>query len=460
MTEALPPGPLLAYYGDDFTGSAAVMEVMSFAGLDSVMFLGPPSPERLAAFADRRCIGIAGIARSKPPAWMDEHLPPVYSALAGIGAPLIHYKVCSTFDSAPEIGSIGRAIDLGVETLAPKWVPLVVAAPAIGRYQLFGNLFAVVGGAGHRLDRHPVMARHPVTPMDEADLARHLARQTDRRIGLIDLPALQHGKAGPALTTLGGDDTPVVLIDAVDEPSLAAAGRLIWQGREACGFVAGSQGIEYALVAHWREAGLIPRSPPAMRVSPVERIAVVSGSCSPVTAGQIAHAGSHGFAPIRLDAARAVDTAAWESECGRTVAKALEALGQGASPLIFTAQGPDDPAVPGLTEACRSAGVEAATVNDRIGAGLGGILGTVLDASGLRRVLIAGGDTSGHATLALGVDALSAIAEIAPGSPLCRAYADDARRDGLELALKGGQIGGIDYFSAVREGGPIETSPP
>lgn len=460
MMEALPPGPLLAYYGDDFTGSAAVMEVMSFAGLDSVMFLRPPSPERLAAFADRRCIGIAGIARSKSPAWMDEHLPAIYHALAGIGAPLIHYKTCSTFDSSPQIGSIGRAIDLGVATLAPKWVPLVVAAPAIGRYQLFGNLFAVVGGTGHRLDRHPVMARHPITPMDEADLARHLARQTDRRIGLIDLPALQHGKAEPALTALRGDDTPVVLIDAVDEPSLAAAGHLIWQDREACRLIAGSQGIEYALVAHWREAGLIPRSPPAMRVAPVERIAVVSGSCSPVTAGQIAHAVSHGFAPIRLDAARAVDAPAWEAECARATAAALAALDQGASPLVFTAQGPDDPAVPALTEACWSAGADVGTVNDRIGAGLGGILGAVLDNSGLTRALIAGGDTSGHATLALGVDALSAIAEIAPGSPLCRAYADDARRDGLELALKGGQIGGIDYCSAVREGGPIETSPP
>ncbi|HEV7261174.1 MAG TPA: four-carbon acid sugar kinase family protein [Bosea sp. (in: a-proteobacteria)] len=454
MTEALPPGPLLAYYGDDFTGSAAVMEVMSFAGLDSVMFLGPPSRERLAAFADRRCIGIAGIARSKSPEWMDEQLPPIYEALAGIGAPLIHYKVCSTFDSAPQIGSIGRAIDLGVAALAPEWVPLVVAAPAIGRYQLFGNLFAVVAGTGHRLDRHPVMARHPVTPMDEADLARHLARQTARRIGLIDLPALQRGEAHSALAAQQGDDAPVILFDGADEPSLAAAGSLIWRNREACRFVAGSQGIEYALVAYWREAGLIPRSPPTLRANPVERIAVVSGSCSPVTAGQIHHAQAHGFAPIRLDATRAVDAAAWQAECGQATSAALVALGRGASPLVFTALGPDDPAVPALSEACNSAGASMADVNDRIGAGLGAILGAVLDQSGLSRALIAGGDTSGHATLALGVDALSAIAEIAPGSPLCRAYAAESPRDGLELALKGGQIGGADYFSAVRAGGP------
>lgn len=455
MSEALPPGPLLAYYGDDFTGSAAVMEVMSFAGLDSVMFLKPPSPQRLAAFADRRCIGIAGIARSQSPDWMDAHLPAIYRALVGIGAPLIHYKTCSTFDSAPAIGSIGRAIDLGVATLSPGWVPLLVAAPPIGRYQLFGNLFAVVGGVGHRLDRHPVMARHPVTPMDEADLTRHLARQTGRRIGLIDLPALQHDRAQDVLAAIKGDDIPVIAIDGVDEPSLAAAGRLIWQDRAACRFVAGSQGVEYALVAHWREAGLIPKSPPTLRAAPVERIAVVSGSCSPVTGGQIAHAGQHGFEPIRLDATRAVDARAWDKECGRAVAAALAALGTGASPVIFTAQGPDDPAVPALTEACRSAGLDMAKANDRVGAGLGAILGAILDASGLTRILVAGGDTSGHATLSLGIDALSAIAAIAPGSPLCRAYADDPQRDGLELALKGGQIGGDDYFAAVRAGGPL-----
>ncbi|HEV7336321.1 MAG TPA: four-carbon acid sugar kinase family protein [Bosea sp. (in: a-proteobacteria)] len=105
----LPDGPLIAYYGDDFTGSAAVMEVMSFAGLDSVLFLDLLAPERLASFSDRRCIGIAGIARSRPPEWMDAQLPPIFEALARVHAPLVHYKTCSTFDSAPHIGSIAEA---------------------------------------------------------------------------------------------------------------------------------------------------------------------------------------------------------------------------------------------------------------------------------------------------------------------------------------------------------------
>src|SRR3954464_8083878 len=119
-TRTLPDGPLLTFYGDDFTGSSAVMEVTAFAGLPTVLFLNQPTPEQLAQFADHRVIGIAGIARSQNPAWMDRHLPPVFELLRSLGAPITHYKVCSTFDSAPHVGSIGRAIDIGAPIL-PGW---------------------------------------------------------------------------------------------------------------------------------------------------------------------------------------------------------------------------------------------------------------------------------------------------------------------------------------------------
>lgn len=454
----LPPGPLVAFYGDDFTGSSAVMEVMAFAGLSAVMFLSTPGPERLAAFADRRCIGIAGIARSRPPDWMDVHLPDIYRALAQVGAPLVHYKVCSTFDSAPHIGSIGRAIDLGAAAFPGQWVPLIVGAPALARYQAFGHLFAGLHGTAHRLDRHPVMAFHPVTPMDEADLLRHLGRQTSRRMGLIDVPALKGGEGEARRQSLAGDDQPVVAVDVLDDETLAAAGALVWQGRHLGRFVAGSQGLEYALVAHWRQAGLIPAVVPSARPAAVERIAVVSGSCSPVTAGQIAHAEGNGFATLRLDVTRAVDAASWDREIGRAVDWARSVVSAGASPLIYTARGPDDAAVVALAQACRSAGAAESRVNDRIGAGLGRLLDALVTGCALTRVAIAGGDTSGHAALTLGIDALEAMAPLAPGSPLCRAHAIRAGRDSLELALKGGQIGPPDFFSAVRAGGPLHVS--
>src|SRR5260221_11340982 len=114
MSDPLPQGPLVAYYGDDYTGSAAVMEVMTFAGLPTVLFLDVPTPAQLARFQAYRGIGIAGVARSQTPQWMDEHLPPIFRALYSIGAPISHYKVCSTFDSSPTTGSIGHAIDLAI----------------------------------------------------------------------------------------------------------------------------------------------------------------------------------------------------------------------------------------------------------------------------------------------------------------------------------------------------------
>ena len=178
MAGALPDGLLLTAYGDDFTGSSAVMEVMAFAGLDAALFLDLPTPEQWARFPGLRAVVIAGTARSRSPAWMEAQLPRIFAGLAAMGAPLVHYKVCSTLDSAPHVGSIGKAIDIALKSFAASWVPVLIAAPAIRRYQCFGQLFASAPGGVFRLDRHPVMARHPVTPMDETDVARHLSRQT------------------------------------------------------------------------------------------------------------------------------------------------------------------------------------------------------------------------------------------------------------------------------------------
>ena len=456
MTESgrhLPDGLLLTYYGDDYTGSSAVMEVLTFAGLPAVMFLDVPTPTQLATFSEYRAIGVAGISRSQDPAWMEEHLPPIFRELAKLGAPIFHYKICSTFDSAPHVGSIGKAIELAAPILSGIWHPLVVGAPALARYQAFGNLFAAVGGEGYRLDRHPVMARHPVTPMDEADVLRHLARQTGKASGLVDFVSMKQGRADERLAAVLAKGGEIVALDVIDEETLAEAGRLVWEHRGERLLVVGSQGIEYALVAHWREQGLIPQEAPIFQAPPVERIIAVSGSCSPITAGQIAHAEANGFTAIPLDAARAVDAGEWQREIGRATELALHFLGEGKDPLVYTARGPDDPAVADLCRAIASSSVQAGTVNDRIGDGLGRLLDTTLRESRLKRAVIAGGDTSGHASLALGIYALTALAPIAPGSPLCRAHSEDPIHEGLEITLKGGQVGTPDFFCAVKRGG-------
>jgi 3-oxoisoapionate kinase len=424
MTRAPLPTdrPILAWYGDDFTGSGAVMEVLTFAGLPAVLFLEPPTPEMLSHFPGIRAVGLASDSRTRSPAWMRAELPAAFAALRATGAPILHYKICSTLDSAPGIGSIGAAAEVGLPS--GGLAPLVVAAPQIGRWQAFGTLFARAGdGTVHRLDRHPTMSVHPVTPMHEADVLRHIAGQTKLPTSLIDLVDLKAGRGRARLAEAmrrGG----IVALDVVDNETLAAAGALLWQSP---GFVLGSQGIEYALVAHWQAAGLLAPPPSPKPLAPVDRVAIVSGSCSPVTAAQIDRAEAAGYEIIPLDP-RDPDWAA----AGDV---ALACLARGRSPLVATARGGSDPGV---------------TDGASLGQGLGRLLDRLVRETGLTRAVIAGGDTSSHAARALGLVALTAETPIAPGAALLRGHRADGTS--LEIALKGGQMGGPDYFVRVRDG--------
>lgn len=408
--------PVLAFYGDDFTGSGAVMEVLTFAGLPTVLFLDPPTPADLARFPQARAFGLAGDARTRDPVWMRANLPGIFAGLRALGAPLLHYKVCSTLDSAPHIGSIGVAAELGL--LPGETAPLILAAPAIGRWQAFGTLFARAGDGIHRLDRHPTMSVHPVTPMGEADVLRHLALQTGLPLGLIDLVTLKSGH----LRALSATGARIVAIDVVDDETLAAAGRLVW---DAPGFAIGSQGIEYALVAAWRAAGLLPPPPAARPLSPAGRVAVVSGSCSPVTAAQISRAEAAGFAVIDVDPA-APD---WPA----ATAAALAALAAGRSPLVATARG-----------------ANTAGADPDIGPALGRLLDRLVREAGLARAVIAGGDTSSAAARGLGLVALTAETPVAHGAALLRGHRADGTS--IDIALKGGQMGPPDYFVRIRDG--------
>jgi uncharacterized protein YgbK (DUF1537 family) len=383
---------------------------------------------------------------------MDAELPKVFAALAALRAPILHYKVCSTFDSSPAIGSIGRAIELGTQAMPGRWSPTIVGAPRLKRYQVFGNLFAAVDGVGYRLDRHPTMSRHPVTPMGESDLRRHLAAQTTRRTELIDLLQLREGTAALRADALAGDDVPIVLIDVLDEETLAAAGRLLWQQRGAGLFSASSSGLQYALAAHWRELGLLPAIPSLPPPSAVDTIAVVSGSCSPVTADQIKWARANGFRAERLRLPDALAAHGREAEIERVVKIAVQALGEGTSPLIFSAEGPDDETVMRFDPIAQQAGLTRPEAARRVGATLAEVMKRLLDRARPPRIVVAGGDSSGEVASALDIQALTVAAGLSPGAPLCRAWSNKPERDGLEIVLKGGQIGPADFFGLARNG--------
>ncbi|GMQ94774.1 MAG: four-carbon acid sugar kinase family protein [Acidimicrobiia bacterium] len=449
---ALPEGHVVSWYGDDLTGSAAVMEVLATAGLPSVLFMDIPTPDQLAAYASWSGIGIAGTARHRSPQWMEEHLPPIFNFLAGLSAPVAHYKVCSTFDSAPEIGSIGKALELAQPTLAGEWTPLLVAAPPIGRYQSFGNLFAVADGVVHRLDRHPTMSRHPVTPMNEADVRLHLANQTSMPVGLVDAVSLRNGLATQTLQGQLADGTRIVALDLTDDETILEVGRLIWENRGDRLLAIGSQGVEYALVRYWREMGMIEPSTPTVEFGPAERFAAVSASISPVTAAQLEWAGANGFEMLRIDVAAAVDTSRWSLEIDRVSKEALESVDQGGSPIVYTAMGPDDPSVSALESAVEESGTSTAETRERIGDGLGQILDRLISDAGISRCAVVGGDTSGHVTRALGILSLTFVAPMGHGTTgIMRAETETRDRPALEYVLKGGQMGTSNFFGVVRD---------
>ncbi len=447
----LPPGIVLAFYGDDFTGSTDAMEVTARAGLRTVLFTRPPDEGLRARFAEYHVVGLAGTARARGPDWMDENLPDLFAPLAALGAPILQYKVCSTFDSSPRTGSIGRAIEIGRAVTGARFLPVVVGAPNLGRWLAFGNLFARAGGAVHRIDRHPTMSRHPVTPMTESDLARHLGGQTDLEIGKLTLDGLGT-PAGEAAVAEAVERGSVLLIDTVDAASQAEAGRVVWDNRAAGVFAAASSGLQYALVAHWRAAGLIGEAAPDWPpLAPVENLLVLSGSCSPVTAEQIDAAEAAGFATVRLDAvAAAEDRGAAEAE--RLLAELLPRLAAGAPALVYAARSVDDPAVQGLADHCAAHGIAVEAAQERIGRTLGRIARGAVRDGGLRRLVIAGGDTSGHVVESTPVDALEMRAPLAPGVPVCRCHSEDADFDGLEMVLKGGQLGHRTFFADARGG--------
>ena len=432
---------ILAFYGDDFTGSTDALEFLSRAGARTVLFLEPPGAAQLAAYPDVDAIGIAGMTRAMAPAEMETALRPAFQLLASLGVPHVHYKVCSTFDSSSLIGSIGKAIDIGAEVFGVRCVPVPGGTPALGRYCVFGNLFARMGiGSGgriYRLDRHPSMSKHPVTPADESDLRQHLGRQTMRTIGLLDILMLDGSfEAQRALFA----ESEVLLIDALYETQLAGIGRLLdsFAGPGRPLFTVGSSAVEMALGDHWQSTGrLKPRAvwPNPGKAAP---LLVASGSCSPVTAGQIAWARGQGFAEIALDAAEVAELGVGGGglEGPGYVEEALSHLAAGRSLILHT----------GHTQA----GNAPAAL---LGTGLGRLVKEIVgQAQGMRRLVIAGCDTSSYAARALGIEAVEMICPLIPGAPLCTAHAPGSPVDGMEINLKGGQVGGEDYFGKLLEG--------
>ena len=427
-------GPRYGWYGDDFTGASDTLATLTRAGLKALMFLGVPKPEHLARAGELDAVGIAGATRAMRPDEMAAELEPAGAFFAALGVRLLHYKVCSTFDSAPHVGNVAVAARTLGRHVPHPLLPIIGGQPSIGRYCAFSTLFAAAGTGGNvfRIDRHPTMARHPVTPMGEADLRLHLAAQGMTEIQGVHLPAYATGTAGleARLAELG--DAGAVLFDVTEANHLPLLGEMLWRRAQARPLLAiGASSVAEAVAGHW-QGGAPLGAPP--RLKPADGpLLVVAGSLSPVTARQVATATS--FARMPLNGARLAADPAYGEERAVTLADLLSA---GRSVLAWTA--PDDAAAADTALSGTLAGRTAA------------LLARVLERCPVRRVAVAGGDTSSRAMQALGLWGLTYVTAPDPGVALCRAHADDARRDGMELLLKGGQMGAPDLFERLLHG--------
>jgi len=450
---------LLSYYGDDFTGSTDALEALCSGGIETVLFTEPPSDEMLNRYPHVRAYGVAGNSRTMSPSTMDETLPDVFRSLQSHHPRIVHYKTCSTFDSSPEVGSIGCAIDICHRIFQNQLIPLAVGVPSLGRYCVFGNLFAKsgLGSDPFRLDRHPTMRHHPATPMDEADLREHLARQTSRPIELVDVLALDAGlevareRVGRA--SLYGS---AVLFDTLTDDHLETIGGLICelqQTQQKPQFVVGSSGIDYALVKHWQATDQLPAcrfkgSRLATRaITPAEHVIILSGSCSPVTNRQIGWAVEHGFADVPLDIAK-FDAKQVDAIIANASERIIAAIDRGQSVVAYTSRGSKDTNVSHSTTARRQFDSDTPT----LGVVLGRIFREVVRVRSVSRVAVVGGDTAGQFAREAEIEAMEMIGPLEPGAPLCAVRSQLPAIDGLEITFKGGQVGYVDFFGTVRSG--------
>ena len=426
--------PALLWYGDDFTGATDTLGTAARAGLRALLFLRPPSDAQLQAAGPLDCVGLAGSARSMAPDAMRAELAPVVPLFRRLGARVLHYKLCSTFDSAPQVGSIGVALQTLRAALPGTRTAIVGGQPDLGRHCLFGNLFARAGSAGevHRIDRHPTMARHPVTPMAEADLRLHLALQGLERLALLPWPALRAADPWEHWQRLADGAPDGVLFDVADNADLARIGPLLWrEAQRAPLLVAGASGVVQALAPAIATAALAPSPAVAPARGPVF---VLAGSLSPVTAEQVQ--APHSYEKLWLDAPALASDAAYRAQAAQRIAALLR---QGRHVLACTVAPQQSGPQPLDARALALAG--------------GALLAQVLAAQPLARVGVAGGDTSSLAVQALPAWGLSYAGAVAPGVSLCRVHSDDATLHGSEIALKGGQMGTPDLFERLVHGG-------
>ncbi|KQT13927.1 3-oxo-tetronate kinase [Ramlibacter sp. Leaf400] len=417
MTQPL----LLGCIADDFTGATDLANNLVRAGMRAVQTIGVPK----APIEDVDAVVVALKSRTIP---AQEAVAQSLDALRWLreqGCRQIYFKVCSTFDSTPA-GNIGPVAQALADALGADFVCVTPAFPENGRTVYQGHLFV-----GSVLLSDSGMRHHPLTPMTDANLVRVLQAQCPQsRVGLVPHEVVARGPEaiGERIAALRSQGVRFGIVDAVGNQDLMALGRAI---ADAPLVVAGS-GVAIALPANH---GLSP-SCDAARLPPGEGAsAVVSGSCSSATQEQVREFIGRGLPAFEVDALRV-------GAGGDVAAEALRWADQhlGQKPLlVYSTASPE--AVKAVQQSL--GGTRAGELVERTLADIA----AGLVRRGVRRLVVAGGETSGAAVQALGVRQLRIGPQIDPGVPWCHAQAEACGGAGLHLALKSGNFGTPDFLT-------------
>ena len=412
--------PILGCVADDFTGAADLANMLARGGLRVAQLLGVPAEGDPAPEVD--AVVVALKSRTIPAAEAVAQSLAALERLRAWGVRQAFFKYCSTFDST-DAGNIGPVADALMDALGTDFAIACPAFPETGRAVFAGHLFV-----GDRLLSDSHMRHHPLTPMTDSNLVAVLQRQTRRRVGLVRHAEVAGGPEAiaAAFAARRAEGVGIAVVDAVEDAHLHAIGR----AAAGLALVTGGSGIALGLPANYRAAGWAAENPAADRVPAVAGPELVlSGSCSEATLEQ-AEVFAARWPALRLDP---LELAADEGAADRAVGWARARLAAG--PVLVHAGAP-----PEQVRAAREAlgREEAGALVERAMARIA----AELVAGGVRRLVVAGGETAGAVVGALGVRALRIGAQIDPGVPGAVSLGDPP----LALALKSGNFGAPDFF--------------
>lgn len=404
---------ILGAIGDDFTGSSDLANTLAKSGLQTVQYCGQPdSPADPGVEA-----GVVALkTRSIPAADAVAQSLAALDWLRAQGCQQIVFKYCSTFDST-DAGNIGPVAEALAKALDARGVVVCPAFPAAGRTVYQGHLFV-----GDVLLSDSGMRHHPLTPMTDPDLRRVLARQTQETVGHVPFAVVHSGAA--AIRAALATDKRFMIVDALTDEDLHNLGA-------ACNgapLVTGGSGVALGLAPNFRARGLLAgRSRGFAGIA--GPVAILAGSVSTATRGQIAAHMAAGHPALRLSP----DTVMAGKVSAADISRFCLQQRSASLPLVYSSADPSEVAA---AQSCYGAEAVANAIET-----LFGQAAKILVAKGCRRLVCAGGETSGAIVTALGLNVLRIGPEIDPGVP---ALAADAL--GLRLALKSGNFGGSDFF--------------